>query len=148
ASADADPHSQAVLGGRKHAYALERRSSRALPGHGLARSIVGQQLREESELFLEQDLVLRERKSEERERFGERAAPENDFSASIGRCIERREPLEYANWIVRAQDGHSRAESNALRASGDRGEKHFGCGDREIGAMVFADADEVRSNLI
>jgi hypothetical protein len=68
--------------------------------------------------------------------------------ASIsGRSIHG-EALKHAYGIVRAQDRHGRAEPDPPGPRGDRRQHRFGRGDREIGAMVLADTDEVDGKLI
>ena len=89
AAADADPClERAVLDLRIDDLVLEARMDRAFPGH---RALL-EQRREEIELFGKKALVVAERIAEERERFGERAAPE-DHSArplEIASIVEKR----------------------------------------------------------
>ena len=60
----------------------------------------------------------------------------------------RGEPLEDAHGIVRAQHRDGRAEVDAARLPGDRGEHHVRRRDREVVAVVLADAEEVEPDPI
>src|SRR3954471_21811924 len=109
-----------------HVLRVQRSTRAAAPGHGFVRAVVLEDLREEIEALLEQDLILIERESKQRERLGEGAAAEYDFGATVRDGIERREALKDAHRLIGAQDRHCRSESNALRLAGDRGEDHLG----------------------
>ena len=64
---------------RENTLVAERWPQLALPGHALLRD----QRREQAELFLKQLLVLVEIEAEQRKGFDERAAPKDDFGASV-----------------------------------------------------------------
>jgi hypothetical protein len=110
--------------------------------------VLGDQLREQVELFLEQLLVLAELVAEQRKRFGERAAADDDFGAAAGDGVERREPLEHPDRIVRAQHRDRGAEPDPAGARRDRRQQHLGRGYREVGAVVLADAEEIDAELV
>jgi len=76
--------------------------------------VVGRQVQDAFEVI--------ERRAEERERFDERSATEDDLGPSVRRGIERRESLEYAHRVVGAQHRDRRAEPDAIRAAGNRGQ--------------------------
>ena len=57
--------------------------------------------------------------------------------------VEGGELLEDAHRVVGAQHGDGGAEADALGAARDGGEHHLGGRDREVGAVVLADAEEV-----
>ena len=78
----------------------------------------------------------------------ERAAPQDDLGAAVRHRVECRETLENANGIVRAQHRHCGAQTNAPRATRDRRQQHLGSGDREIGAVMLADADEIYPKFV
>ena len=100
-----------------------------------------------AQLVLEQLLVARQVVAEQRIRLGERAAAEDHLGASVRDRVERREPLEHAHGIVGAEHGHRRPEEDPLGPAGDRGQHDLGRGDREVAAMVFADAESVDADL-
>ena len=139
---------RAVLRGRVHALAVQRRARRAAPRHRRAGAIRLEQRGEQLQLLLEQRLVLVQRIAEERERLDERAAAEDDFGPSVRRGVERGEALEHAHGVVGAQDRDRGAEPDATRATGNGGENDFGRRDGEVGAVVLADADEVDAQLV
>ena len=107
-----------------------------------------QQLREQVELLLEQLLVLAQVEAEQREGFRERAAAEDHLGAAIGYGIEGRKALEHTNRIVGAQHRHRRTEPDSPGTSRNCRQHHLGRGDREVGAVVFAEADEVDPKLV
>ena len=122
----------------------ERRAQPSGPGDRLPLQQLGEQL----ELLLEQLLVVRQVVAEQRERLGERAAADDHFGAPVRDRVQRREPLEDAHRIVGAQHGDRRAEMNPRGPRGDRGQHDFRRGDREVRAMVLADAEEGEPDLI
>jgi hypothetical protein len=77
--------------------------------------------RPQGELLLEEDLVVVERVTEERERLGEGAAAEDHFGTAAGHGVEGGEALVDPDRIVRAQDRHGRAEPDPLGAAGNGG---------------------------
>ncbi len=121
-------------------------AERVEPLHVTGRSL--QQLHEQRQLVLEELLVPGQVVPEERVRLGKRSAAENHFRASVRQGIERREPLEHTNGIVRAQDRDGRSEQDPLRPGGNRREHDLRRRDREIGTMVFADAERVETEII
>ena len=144
-AADADPGLQpAALDRRIDGLVLQFRPHRALPGDGLLLQDFGEQV----ELLGEQPLVVLEREAEEREGFREGAAADDDFGAAIGNGVERRKTLEDADWVVRAQHGDGRAETDAAGLGGDACQHHFGRRDSEVVAVMLADADEVDAHLV
>ena len=106
------------------------------------------QCREQIQLLLEQHFVITERKTEQRKGLGEGATAEDHFGTAVRQRIDGREALEHANRIVGRQYGDGGAETDPLRARGDGRQHDFGRGHREIGAMMFADADEVDAELV
>src|SRR3569623_458850 len=144
-AADADPRLQPpVLNRREDALVDERRTDRTFPGDRL----LLEHLDEQIELLLKQLLVLIERKTEQRNGFGERAAPENDFRAAVRGRIKRRETLKHPDRIVRRQHRDGGAEADTFCLSRDRGPHSFRRGDREFITMMFAKADEVDAETV
>ena len=90
----------------------------ARPGDGL----VAQQAREQVELLLEELLVVGEVEAEERERLGQRAAPDDQLRAAVRDGVERGEVGVEPHRVLRAQHGDGGAEPDPLGAAGDRGE--------------------------
>ena len=103
---------------------------------------------EEVELFLEQGLVSSEVVAEQGKRLGEGAAPEDHVGSSLRDRVEGCKPLKHANRIVRTQHRDGRAEPDPTRACRDGAQQHFGRGDGEIGAVMFADADEIDPEFV
>ena len=125
-------------------HAGDRRARRAAPRDRASL----QQLGEQRQLVLEELLVARQVVAEERIRLGKRSAAENDLGAPARDGIERREPLEHAHGIVRAQHGDRRAEQDAPRPAGNRREHDLRRRDREVAPVVLADAERVQAELI
>jgi hypothetical protein len=133
-----------MLDRRKRKLVFEGPAQLALPGYGHLLQESGEQVK----LFIEQFFILAQVETEQREGFGERTASEDHLGAAVRDRIQAGEALKHAHGIVRAQDRHGRAEPDPPGARGDRRQHHFGRGDREIGAMVLADTDEVDAKLI
>ena len=107
-----------------------------------------EQLGEQPQLVLEQLLVAGQVVAEQRIRLGERAAAEDHLGAAVRQRVERREALKHAHRIVGAEHGDRRAQEDARGAAGDRGEHDLGRRDREVGAMVLADAERIEADPV
>ena len=144
-AADGDPDGQRVLHRpRVDAEAVERGAVAARPRDVLARAQREQQL----ELLGEQLVVVVEVVAEEREGLDERAAPGHDLRAPAGEQVDRREVLEDADGVVRAEHRDRARQADALRARG-RGAEHDGRRRHgEVGAVVLADAEDVEADLV
>ena len=116
----------------------------ALPRDALA----GAQRQQQVELLGEQLVVVVKVVAEERKRLGERAAAGHDLGAAAGEQVEGGEVLEDADWVVRAQHGDGAGQADALGAGGAGSQRHDGRGDREIWAVVLADAEDVEADLV
>ena len=148
-AADADPDLQARWRDRRvDTLIVQRRPCRPVPVERLPCAIALQRLREEVEFVFEERLVVVQVEAEERERLRERAAPEDHLRAPVRDGAERGETLEHADRIVGAEDRHRRAEVDALRAARNRGEHDLRRRDREVGAVMLADPDEVDPQLV
>src|SRR5262249_22762472 len=86
--------------------------------------------------------------AEERKRLDERAAPGHDLGASAREQVERRELLEHANRIVRAEDAHRARQTNRLRASSRCAEHDCGCRYCEVRTVMLADTEDVEADLV
>ena len=135
---------RAAFEGRIHRLAAQGRAQLALPGHRL----LLEQRREEIELFFEERFVLLQVVAEQRKGLGEGAAAEDDFGAAVRQGIDGGKALEDAHGIVGTEHRDGRAEADAPGARGHRRQHHLGRGHREIGAVVFAHADEVQADLV
>ncbi|MET4826931.1 hypothetical protein ABH972_004520 [Bradyrhizobium ottawaense] len=145
AAADADPgFKPAVLDRGIDQLIPQRRTQLALPAHRLLR----QQGSKQVQLLLEQLFVFAQVETEQRKGFSERAAAEDHLGASVGERVQRGKALEDADGIVRRQHRYGRAEMDALGPRCDRGEHGLRRGDRKIGAVVFAEADEVEAEFV
>jgi hypothetical protein len=129
-------------------HVAQRRAHRARPRHRLAAPAGVAERGEQGELLLEQRLVLVERVAEQRERLGERPAPEDHLGAPAREPVERGEALVDAHRVVGAEHRDRGAEADAAGARGDRGEHHLGGGHGEVVAVVLAHADEVEPHLV
>jgi hypothetical protein len=139
-AAHSDPDGQRLLHrARIHDGVGERRAVHARPRDRR----VAAQLEQQPELLREELVVVGEVVAEERERLDERAAARHDLGASTGEQVDRRELLEDADRIVRAQDRDGAREADARRAHGCRREDDRRCGDGEVGAVMLADAEDV-----
>ena len=94
---DTDPGGQPTLRGfREHLLAGQRRPVTTSPGD----RALGSQLGEQVQFLGEQLLVLREVVAEQRERFGERAAPQDDLRPATRDRVESSEALVHADRII------------------------------------------------
>ena len=116
----------------------------ALPGDRSALEQLGEEVR----LLFEEVLVVGQVVAEQRERLDAGASPEDDLCPATGDGVERGVALEHPDRVVRAQHGDGRAEADAVRPRGDRGEHHVGGRHREVVGVVFADAEEVHADLV
>jgi len=91
---------------------------------------------------------LVERIAEQREAFGEGAAPQDRLRPARRQRVERREPLIDADRIVGRQHRDRRGEPDAAGARRDRRQHRLGRGDGEIGAVMLADAEHIDARLI
>ena len=99
-AADGDPDRELLLQrARVHAAVVERRAMLPDQRHARRRAQLEQQL----ELLGEQRVVVGELVAEERERLDERAAARHDLGAPAREQVERRELLEDAHRVVRAE---------------------------------------------
>ena len=139
AADDRERHRQAErAGARRPTAACRRRRPRPAAGPGPAagrrrgrrsarrwrpdqvtrsRSRSGEQ---QLELLGEQLVVVVEVVAEQREGLDERAAPGHDLGPAAGEQVERREVLEDADGIVRAEDADRARQPDALRARARR----------------------------
>ena len=137
-----------MLDRRVDADAVEWRAHRSLPADRLAGAVGVAQRGEDRELLLEQDVVVVQRVAEQRERLGERAAPQDHLGSAVRHGVERGEALVDADRIVGAEDGDGGAEPETLGAAGDGAEQHLGGADGEVGAVVLAHAEEVHADPV
>ena len=100
------------------------------------------------ELLGEELVVVGEVVAEERERLDERAAPGHDLGAPAGEQVERRELLEDADRVVRAEHADGARQPDPLRARGGRREHDRRRRDGEVGPVVLADAEDVEADLV
>ena len=100
------------------------------------------------ELLGEQLVVVVEVVAEERERLDERAAAGHDLGPAARQQVERGEVLEDAHRVVRAEHGDRAGQPDPLGARGRRGQDDRRRGDREVGPMVLADAEDVQPDLV
>jgi hypothetical protein len=106
------------------------------------------QLQEQLELFGEQLVVVAQVVAEKRERLDERASAGHDLRATVRDQVERGEVLEDAHGVVGAQNRDRARQADVFRAD-RRGRQRDGRrGDRVVGAVVLADAENFEAELI
>jgi hypothetical protein len=142
---DGDPDRQRVLQrARVDPGVLERRAVFARPRDALGFAQLQQQL----EFFGEQLVVVAQVVTEERERLDERATAGHDLRAAVRDEIERGEILEDTYGVIRAQNRDRARQADVLGAGCGGGQRHGRRGDGVVGAVVFADAEDVEAELI
>ena len=139
---DADPDRQRVL---------RRARVDALPGQGGAvPARPGDvhrvaDLQQQVELLGEQRVVVVEVEPEQRERLGERSAPDDEVDASLGDQVERGELLEHPDRVGGAEHGHRAAQPDPRRARGRGTEDHRRRRVVVLRAVVLADPERVQA---
>jgi hypothetical protein len=144
-AADADPDRQRVLDrARVDALPDQGRPVPTRPGHLGPVADLQQQL----ELLAEQGVVVGEVEAEQREGLGEGPAADHEVDPPLRDEVQRRELLEDAHRVRRAQHRHRTAEPDALGAGGRRGEDDRRCGVVVLAAVVLADAEGVQPDSV
>ena len=110
--------------------------------------LLGADLVEEVQFFLEQDLVVRQVQAEQREGFNEGAAPQHDFGAAFRNGINGGEALEDADGVIGAEHGHGGSEPDVLGPGCGGGQEHLGGRDGEVPAVVLPHAKGVESDVV
>jgi hypothetical protein len=105
-------------------------------------------LQQQIELFSKQRVVVFEPEAEERKRFDRRTAADDHLRAPSRQQIDRREVLEDAHRVLRAQHRDGAGQPDALRARRGGAENHRWRGIEKLPAMVFTDAEDVQSCLV
>ena len=103
---------------------------------------------EEFELFLEQDVVVGEVESEEREGLDEGPAAQHDLGPAVGDRVHRGEALEHPDGVIGAEHRHGGAEPDVLGPGGRGGEEDLGRGHGEVAAVVLAHAEGMEPHLV
>jgi hypothetical protein len=103
-------------------------------------------LEQQVEILGEQRVVVLEPEPEQRERFREGAAPDDDLRSPVGDQVERGELLEDAHRVGGAQHRDRARESDAFRARRRGREDHRGGRVEEVGAVMLADAEHVEAD--
>jgi hypothetical protein len=105
-------------------------------------------IQQQIELLGEERIVVLERETEERERFDEGATTDDHLGAPVGDEVKRREFLEDANGIISAENLDGAGKANLPGAGCRSGKDDGGCGVEELRAMMLADAENVKADLI
>src|SRR5439155_22163626 len=129
---------------RSYVLVYERRSKPAGPCHGL----LAEQLHEQVELLLEELLVVDEVEPEQGERFGQRAATDDELCTAVRHRVEGREVGIYAHRVLRAQHRDGSAETDAFGSAGDRRQHHVSGRVHEVGSVVLADVERIDPHRI
>ena len=74
--------------------------------------------------------------------------PGHDLGAAAGEQVERREVLEHAHRVVRAEHRDGARQADPLRARRRGGEHDRRRRDGEVGTVVLADAEDVEPDLV
>ena len=96
----------------------------------------------------EQLLVLGQVEAEQREGLGEGPPAQHHLGAPAGERVDRGEPLEDPDRVVRAEHRDGRAEPDPLRAGRHARQHDVGGAHREVGAVVLPHPDEVHPHLV
>jgi hypothetical protein len=123
---------------------LQPGAGTARPGDGLLLHELGPQ----SQLLLEEHVVVLEGEAEQGEGLGEGAASQDHLGATAGERVDGREALVGAHRVVGAEHRDGARETDALGAGGDPGEQGLRGGDRIVVAVVLADGEDVDPRLI
>ncbi len=105
-------------------------------------------LQQQIELFGEQRVVVGEVVAEQREGFDVGAAAGDQLGAAAGGEVDGGEILKHPHRVERREHRHRAGQADALGRAGDRRHHHRRRGDRQIEAVVLADAEHVEPGLI
>src|SRR5262249_32509526 len=89
-----------------------------------------------------------EAEAEERKRLNRRSAADDHLGTAARQEIDRREVLERAHRVFRAEDGHGARQPNLSRSNGCRAEDDRRRRIEKLPAMVLADAEHVESDFV
>ncbi|GGU21830.1 hypothetical protein GCM10010244_55520 [Streptomyces coeruleorubidus] len=109
---------------------------------------VGADGEQEIELLGEDVVVVGGGDPEEGEGFEEGAASGDDLGASVAEVVQGGEVLVQANRVEGGQNGYGAGEADAGGGLGDGCERDGGVGHGEVGAVVFAEAEDVQARLV
>ncbi|BAC18830.1 hypothetical protein [Corynebacterium efficiens YS-314] len=118
------------------------------PGDPLARPVRIQDGAEEIEAFVEQQFIVLEIETEQREGFDEGAATQGDLRAVVGDRIHGGPTFEDAHRIIGGQHGHRGGHLQPFGLGQDRGHHDVRRGDGVVGAVVFTETDEINTDLL
>ena len=138
---------QTVIGwpeGRENRLVFQRAAGLAGPGDGGGADKLG----EEIKAFLEQLFVVVQVMPEERVTFGKGPAPEDRLGPAVRQGVQGGKALEDADGVIGGQDRDGGAKLDPLGPPGDGGQHDLGCRDGEIGAVMFAQADEINADFV
>ena len=105
-------------------------------------------LEQQIELLGKERVVVLEPEAEQRKRIGERTAADDHLGPALRNEIERGEILEHPHRIGRAQDRHRTGETYAARSCRRGAENDGRSGVEEVLTMMFADSEDIESDLI
>ena len=105
-------------------------------------------VQQQLELLGEELVVVVEVVAEQRERLDERASAGHDLRTAAREEVERREVLEHADGVVRAEDGHRARQPDALRPRRGCGEHDRRRRHGEVRPVVLADPEDVEADLV
>src|SRR5216684_3069217 len=135
-------------------WILHRSRIHTLPAQGrpeLTRPrdvLVGTHVQQEVQLLGKQRVVVVQVVAEEWEGFDRRASADNHLGPSLRNQVERRELLEQAHRVRRAQNGHRAGQTNASCASRRCSQDHRRRRVEELALVVFADSENTQPDLV
>jgi hypothetical protein len=143
-AADPDPDCHRLTQRREDRLIFQGAAGLSRPGD----AGVAQEVGEEVKAFLEKLVIVLQLMPEKRVTFGKGPAPEDRLGATVGQGVQRRESLEDPDGIVGGKDGDGGAKLDAPGPAGNGGKHDLGRGDREIGAVMLAQANEINPDFI
>ena len=133
-----------LLGARKERDIVEGWAQFALPRD----DFIIDELHEQVEFFSEQRVVVIEVIAEQREAFDEGATASHDLGTAVRDTVERRELLEDADRVFRAQHGDGTGEADAAGARRTGGKRNDGRRHGIIRTMVLAHTEDIEADLV
>ena len=105
-------------------------------------------LEQQIEFFREKRVVVFQMQTEERVGLDERAAAGDDLGAAMRDQVQSGEFLEDAHRVGGAENGDRAGQADVFRARGGRGQNHDRRGIKELGPVMFADAENVEADAV
>ena len=144
AAADADPDRHRLAQFRENLLIFQGTAGLSRPCDARVAGEFGEDIK----ALLEKLFVVVQIMAKEGIAFGKRPAPEDGFGPAVRQGVQGRKPLEYPHGIIGGKDGDGGAKLDPAGAPGDGGKHDLGCGDGKVGAVVFAQANEINADFV